>query len=136
MEFNNLAEAPAYQERMLEYAQKLLGWRMNHEDRALDPRTPHCRWSRSPIWIGADDFSGEHSLHSRRSAAQRVPGVCLLFLPVQVCHSALDGCCWWATVKTHNLKRYIRWRLPAFSPSSEKSRTLCGLSHTPHTRGL
>ena len=35
-----------------------------------------------------------------------------------------------------DLKRYIRWSLPAFFPSSEKSRTLCGLSHTPHTRGL
>ena len=35
MEFNNVAEVPAYQERILEYAQKLLSWRMNHEDRAL-----------------------------------------------------------------------------------------------------
>ena len=35
MEFNNVAEVPAYRERMLEYAQKLLSWRMNHEDRAL-----------------------------------------------------------------------------------------------------
>ena len=35
MEFNNVAEVPAYRERVLEYAQKLLSWRMNHEDRAL-----------------------------------------------------------------------------------------------------
>ena len=35
MEFNNVAEVPAYQERILEYAQKLLSWRMNHEDRGL-----------------------------------------------------------------------------------------------------
>jgi hypothetical protein len=35
MELNNVAEVPAYRERVLEYAQKLLSWRMNHEDRAL-----------------------------------------------------------------------------------------------------
>ena len=35
MEFNNVAKVPAYQERILEYAQKLLSWRMNHEDRGL-----------------------------------------------------------------------------------------------------
>jgi arylsulfatase A-like enzyme len=35
MEFNNVAEVPAYQGRMLEYAQKLISWRMNHEDRTL-----------------------------------------------------------------------------------------------------
>ena len=35
MEFNNVAEVPAYQEQILEYAQKLISWRMNHEDRGL-----------------------------------------------------------------------------------------------------
>ena len=35
MEFNNVAEVPAYQEQILEYAQKFISWRMNHEDRGL-----------------------------------------------------------------------------------------------------
>ena len=46
MEFNNVAEVPAYQERILEYAQKLLSWRMNHEDRAL---TDVCLTPAGPV---------------------------------------------------------------------------------------
>jgi arylsulfatase A-like enzyme len=34
-EQNNLADDPAYQGRMLEYAQKMLSWRMNHDERLL-----------------------------------------------------------------------------------------------------
>ena len=34
-EFTNCAENPDYQGLVLEYAQKLISWRMNHEDRAL-----------------------------------------------------------------------------------------------------
>ena len=34
-EFTNLAGDPAYQQILLEYAQKLLSWRMNHDDRVL-----------------------------------------------------------------------------------------------------
>ncbi len=34
-EFRNLADDPAYRGRVLEYAQKLLSWRMNHDDRTL-----------------------------------------------------------------------------------------------------
>jgi arylsulfatase A-like enzyme len=34
-EFRNLAGDPAYQGRLLDYAQKLLSWRMRHEERVL-----------------------------------------------------------------------------------------------------
>jgi len=34
-EFNNLAEDPDYLPIVLEYAQKMLSWRMNHEERVL-----------------------------------------------------------------------------------------------------
>ncbi|MGD8349696.1 MAG: sulfatase, partial [Gammaproteobacteria bacterium] len=34
-EFVNQAQNPAYQERVLEYAQKMLSWKMNHADRGL-----------------------------------------------------------------------------------------------------
>ena len=34
-EFNNLAADPAYQGLMLEYAGKMLSWRMEHDGRAL-----------------------------------------------------------------------------------------------------
>ena len=34
-EFNNLIDDPAHQALVLEYAQKMLSWRMTHEDRAL-----------------------------------------------------------------------------------------------------
>ncbi len=34
-EFRNLADDPAYQGLVLEYAQKMRSWRMSHEDRAL-----------------------------------------------------------------------------------------------------
>ena len=34
-EFRNLAEDPAYQPILLEYAQKMLSWRMNHDERVL-----------------------------------------------------------------------------------------------------
>ena len=34
-EFCNLADDPAYQGLVLEYAQKMLSWRMNHDERTL-----------------------------------------------------------------------------------------------------
>jgi arylsulfatase A-like enzyme len=34
-EFNNLADDPSYQGLVLEYVQKLMSWRMNHDDRAF-----------------------------------------------------------------------------------------------------
>ncbi|WP_424945920.1 alkaline phosphatase family protein [Candidatus Spongiihabitans sp.] len=34
-EFHNRAQDPKYQKLVLEYAQKLISWRMNHDDRAL-----------------------------------------------------------------------------------------------------
>ena len=34
-EFRNLADDPAYQGLMLEYAQKMLSWRMSHDERRL-----------------------------------------------------------------------------------------------------
>ena len=34
-EFHNLADDPAYQGLVLEYAQKMLSWRMNHDERTL-----------------------------------------------------------------------------------------------------
>jgi arylsulfatase A-like enzyme len=34
-EFQNLAHKPRYRERVLEYAQKMLSWRMNHDERVL-----------------------------------------------------------------------------------------------------
>ncbi len=34
-EFRNLADDPAYQGPMLEYAQKMLSWRMAHDERRL-----------------------------------------------------------------------------------------------------
>ena len=34
-ELRNLADDPAYRGLVLEYAQKMLSWRMSHEDRAL-----------------------------------------------------------------------------------------------------
>ena len=34
-ELHNLADDPAYRGLVLEYAQKLLSWRMNHDDRTL-----------------------------------------------------------------------------------------------------
>jgi arylsulfatase A-like enzyme len=34
-EFNNLADVPVYQKEMLEYAGKMLSWRMEHDDPAL-----------------------------------------------------------------------------------------------------
>ncbi|MDH3389672.1 MAG: sulfatase, partial [Gammaproteobacteria bacterium] len=34
-EFVNLADDPRYQSRVLEYAQKMLSWKMNHNDRGL-----------------------------------------------------------------------------------------------------
>jgi len=34
-EFHNLANDPAYHGLVLEYAQKMLSWRMNHDDRTL-----------------------------------------------------------------------------------------------------
>lgn len=34
-EFHNRAQEPKYRGRVLEYAQKLISWRMNHDDRAL-----------------------------------------------------------------------------------------------------
>ncbi len=34
-EFRNLAEDPACQPILLEYAQKMLSWRMNHDERVL-----------------------------------------------------------------------------------------------------
>ncbi|MBL4906323.1 MAG: hypothetical protein JKX94_02650 [Sneathiella sp.] len=34
-EFNNLAKDPTYQGIMLEYATKLLSWRMEHDEPAL-----------------------------------------------------------------------------------------------------
>ncbi len=34
-EFNNLAQNPEYQSLVLRYAQKLISWRMNHDDRSL-----------------------------------------------------------------------------------------------------
>jgi len=34
-EFENQAQNPAYRERVLEYAQKMLSWKMNHADRGL-----------------------------------------------------------------------------------------------------
>ncbi len=34
-EFRNLADDPAYQGPLLEYAQKMLSWRMSHEERRL-----------------------------------------------------------------------------------------------------
>jgi hypothetical protein len=34
-EFRNLVEDPAYQPILLEYAQKMLSWRMNHDERVL-----------------------------------------------------------------------------------------------------
>jgi len=35
MEFNNLVDDPAYRDRVLEYAGKMLSWRMNHDERHL-----------------------------------------------------------------------------------------------------
>ena len=34
-EFNNLADDPNYQGLVLKYAQKLISWRMNHDERTL-----------------------------------------------------------------------------------------------------
>jgi hypothetical protein len=34
-ELCNLAKEPGYQSRVLEYASRMLSWRMNHEDRLL-----------------------------------------------------------------------------------------------------
>ena len=34
-EFRNLVDQPEYQGLVLEYAQKLLSWRMNHDERVL-----------------------------------------------------------------------------------------------------
>ena len=34
-EFHNLADDPAHHQLVLEYAQKMLSWRMNHDDRTL-----------------------------------------------------------------------------------------------------
>lgn len=34
-EFHNLADDPGYTSLVLEYAQKLISWRMHHDDRAL-----------------------------------------------------------------------------------------------------
>ncbi len=39
-EFCNLADDPTYQGLALECAQKMLSWRMSHEDRALTTNTP------------------------------------------------------------------------------------------------
>jgi hypothetical protein len=35
MEFTNLAEDPSYRDLVVEYAQKMLSWRMNHDERGL-----------------------------------------------------------------------------------------------------
>lgn len=34
-EFHNLADDPAYHGKVLDYAQKMLSWHMNHDDRTL-----------------------------------------------------------------------------------------------------
>ena len=43
-EMVNRAEDPQYQERMLEYAQKMLSWRMSHDERVRRERPPHPEW--------------------------------------------------------------------------------------------
>jgi len=35
MEFTNLVEDPSYRDLVVEYAQKMLSWRMNHDERGL-----------------------------------------------------------------------------------------------------
>ena len=54
-EFNNRAKDPKYQALVLEYAQKLISWRMNHDERGLSetflseqgPVTQHA-----PVYTG------------------------------------------------------------------------------------
>lgn len=55
-EFNNLADDPAHHRLVLEYAQKMMSWRMNHDDRAL-----------ANTRLGADGVQ-EHRPPSRRQA--------------------------------------------------------------------
>ena len=45
-EFNNVADNPDYRHLVLYYAQKMLSWRMNHEERAL---TETCLSSKGPV---------------------------------------------------------------------------------------
>ena len=79
MEFNNVAEVPAYRGRMLEYAQKLLSWRMNHEDRALPQRTPHRRWPGHPSGSAPMTFLG--NIFSSPPIGSAVSAKCMPVVP-------------------------------------------------------